>query len=138
MTPGTKAILKVAVDRLPPSTNHAYRDRYGGGRVLTREGKEWKALVGWHTKATPPEAREILQGYVRQGRMLHVRVDYYLELLTKGGTVRRWDVNNYDKLLIDAIFDEIDIDDRFMASLLVHKHPLEAGGSEATVVTIGV
>ena len=74
-------------------------------RILTKEARQLKK-----------EIKEIVNGIPMdiQEQKLKVEVEIHEDWLTKKGEVKRKDISNREKFLIDAIFDALGIDDKFI------------------------
>lgn len=86
---------------IPPSTNHAYANRRGGGRLLSRAGREYKQ----HASAL---AR--MQGARLHRGEVSVRATVYF-------ADRRRDLDNAAKLLLDSLKGACFVDDIQVAHL---------------------
>jgi len=93
---------------VPPSTNTAYATVHGR-RVLTREGREYKASVTARIARWP------------KPRWLTMSITITMPLMFKNGTVRQFDASNRIKLLEDAVCEGLGIDDRWVRRLVVEK-----------------
>jgi Holliday junction resolvase RusA-like endonuclease len=81
---------------LPPSSNNAYRNLKGKGRVLTREGREYKQTAALLARG---QGATVLDGDVA------VRMTVYL-------ADRRRDLDNCAKLVLDSLKHACYADDR--------------------------
>lgn len=109
-TPGTTGAgptftLHVPV---PPSTNTAYATVHGR-RVLTRDGRDYKASV---TARCSPWGRE---------SWLTMTITITMPLMFKNGRVRKFDASNRIKLLEDAVCEGLGLDDCWVRKLTVEK-----------------
>lgn len=84
-------IIEVTVTGKQISTNHAYPTNRTGIRYLSKDGKEYKELVYWTFK------KHFKQPMITDSTNLNVTLDYYFN------DNRRRDVNNYDKIILDAM-----------------------------------
>lgn len=89
------------------STNHAYPRNKQGRRFLSTEGKDYKKMIGDLAKYTFP--REISL------EPLVVEIEYTF------GDKRRRDINNYDKLIVDALEGVVYEDDKQIVELILRK-----------------
>lgn len=92
---------------LPPSDNNLYRAA-GKGRAMTDEAKAWKIL------------------FLNALRKLKIRdlgltPPYTLRIYLTFPDLRRRDVGNFEKLITDSIFHELQQDDTQVISLETHK-----------------
>lgn len=102
--------LSLTVD-LPPSLNHAYQPTAGGGRRLTRDAASYRDGVGWQTREAA-----LLTGW-RPAPDCWLALDVTLTMRH----VRRGDVDNLSKLLVDGITRAIHVDDSRVIDLRVRK-----------------
>ncbi|WP_019585239.1 RusA family crossover junction endodeoxyribonuclease [Deinococcus apachensis] len=85
------------------SLNNVYFNRRGGrGRVLTPEGQAFKQHVAYHVGRARPN--------VPPGP-LALTAHLYGRWSTKNGDPRRRDLSNAIKVLEDAVFDALQLDD---------------------------
>lgn len=97
---------------MPPSVNNAYATVHGR-RVLTREGREFKAsATALVRKAAAGQCAPV---------WLTMTIRLYLPLCYKNGKVRRVDVSNRVKLLEDAVCEGLGVDDCRVRRLVVEK-----------------
>ena len=88
-----------------------------------------------------PEGRELREYIVSQvkGRKslptgkLKVKVDIYENWLTKKGEVKRVDIANREKFLIDSIFEGLGIDDKY---IFLHEMQKIQSIEEKAIITI--
>jgi Holliday junction resolvase RusA-like endonuclease len=116
-------MVTIEIPRLPISANKAFAT-FRGRRIITREYHQFCAVVERLVPDCPP------WGPFSQ---LHVDVDLYSEAwFTKKG-VRKRDIDNFVKPLLDSIFKHWVLDDSNIFTLNVRK----CVGVEKTVVRIG-
>ena len=93
-----------------PTINHLYGQR-GSMRFLKREAKELKVKI-----------KDIVNTYLETHStgipvgVVPVKVTTYIyeDWYCKNGTVKRVDIANREKFLIDSVFDALGIDDKFI------------------------
>jgi Holliday junction resolvase RusA-like endonuclease len=109
---------------MPPSVNHAYFTGSHGRRVLSTEGKKYKAQV-----------REMFC-HLTPGSTIWftLRITLGMALYFKNGKVRTFDASNRIKLLEDAVFDAIGIDDSRVRRLEVEKTESDYEFAEVEIV----
>ena len=90
-----------------PTVNHLYFN-WKNRRILTKEAKEMKKDIFQIVIRLIPFDLSELKG------KLKVEVEIHENWFTKKGLVARKDIANREKFLIDAIFDAIGIDDKFI------------------------
>lgn len=89
---------------LPPSTNNLYRNVHGKGRVLNKEGREYKQL-----------ARMLAMG----ARLPLLRCDVLLEMTVYFPNRRRRDLSNTLKIVEDALKGVAYADDSQVARIVL-------------------
>lgn len=91
---------------LPPSVNNAYANRRGGGgRILSREGREYKKTAA---------LAAIMQGAIRHHGDVSVTATVYFE-------DRRRDLDNILKIFLDALKGICYADDKQVSHLELHR-----------------
>jgi Endodeoxyribonuclease RusA len=121
-------MISLEIQGLPPTTNNAFFSGYDGNarmvRHLTREAMAFKTLV----------QQKVLYGRVKpiQGQVQVSLIFYSEKWFTKAGIPRRIDVANLEKLFVDAVFEQLGMDDSCIFSLNLHKRP----GPELSVIKI--
>jgi Holliday junction resolvase RusA-like endonuclease len=128
-------MLTVILSSLPPSINHLYLTR-GRYRVLTPEARKWKS-------AQYPEIKAQLQCQASALAMLrHKKLCLTMTVskpnwLTKSGSIRKCDVENYSKAGIDTVFEEMrDVDASFDDSQIYTLIMNKIDGPEEVVIVI--
>lgn len=111
---------------MPPSVNSCYFTGQHGRRVLTKVGKDWKALASLRTLAA---AGSVIRLELDQWVKLEITV--YVPLYYKNGKRRRFDASNRVKLLEDAVCAGLGIDDS--AVLGIHAHKVDAAAESVGV-----
>jgi hypothetical protein len=98
----------------PPSSNGAYANVPGKGRVLTRGAVLWKyEMNAWALKNIAPLANLVIMG--KEKRPLACECLFYFprdEVFSKAGDVKPLDAPNFQKLLIDQLCEFGMFDDR--------------------------
>lgn len=129
-------MLYLKIPSLPPSVNHAYFNIPSGGRVLTKEGKKYKAEATAHlTQTYPAELARVKPNQPYS-------VLYVLgipALLNKGypdkakTRYKRIDASNRVKLLEDVLADVMGLDDSNNMNVLASKVLAEADMTEVWI-----
>lgn len=104
-------ILKIKINAAPLSLNNVYSTSRSGRRFLTAKGKTFKELIKHATKRA-----QTAQGFVFNKNLeyLSSEVFYYTpKLFTLSGKInqKKPDTSNCFKVLEDAIFETLGIDD---------------------------
>lgn len=107
-----KDYIRFSIPLSPVSCNSLYNVMFHLKKVeLKPEIRLWKSQV----KQFVPVWRTDRTGY------LYFNADVYTEILFKNGKVRRLDLQNLEKALIDAICEKIGIGDEFIFSKKTRK-----------------
>jgi len=93
-----------------PTINHLYWHR-GNMKVLTKEAKELRVEIDAIVEPAPE----------LQDKKLKVIVYIHEDWYTKKGEVKRKDIANREKFLIDSVFSSMGIDDRFIFEHHIYK-----------------
>lgn len=99
--------MKIKIPFKTPTINHIYFN-WNNRRILTKEAKDLKKKIA-----------EIIHSdtcgiYDLEGNKLKVNVEVHEDWMCKNGTVKRVDISNREKFLIDAVFDALGIDDKYI------------------------
>lgn len=108
------------IEGKPVSTNTAYPTSRQGRRYMSKAGKEYKALVRDTAQYTYPHREPI-------GGPIQIHITYTF------GDKRIRDVNNYDKIIVDALEGIIYKNDTQVNTLLLHKRQGESFSAEIIV-----
>lgn len=116
--------MKFKIPFKTPSVNHLYFN-FRNRRILTKDARNLKKEIfeivtdAQHSPINPVK--------------LQIKVDVYENWYNKDGTVKRKDISNREKFLIDSIFDALGIDDK-----LIFKHEMNKiqSDKEYTIVEI--
>jgi len=86
-----------------PTVNHMYFN-WNNRRILTKEARELKKeILEIVKKVKQPFNKKIF---------LKVNVKIYEDWFTKKGEIKRKDISNREKFLIDSIFEALGLDDK--------------------------
>ena len=120
-------ILTITIPCKPLSTNHIYGRSKFGGTYLKKEAKQFKQMVslGINQKFNFNESKH------------YISVEYYFymsDLYTKKGSINKksLDLDNCLKILQDAIFDKLKINDAFILDQKSYKRY----GNENKIIVI--
>jgi len=106
-------ILKYSMDGLPPGVNSMYRNVPGKGRVLTKEGSQWKAAitdyVGYMVNQMEP--RPVLTKKDRLG----------IEIVLHTALPLQFDWDGKVKIIQDCTMKVLGLDDRYIFNGNVRK-----------------
>ena len=97
-----------------------------GRRVLTKDAKAFKELAQWSTLRTKHYQAPV-EGLVS------ITLSFFSEKwFTKGGTPRKIDLCNLEKLFVDAVFEQLGMEDSNIFRITMFK----LVGPEASVIEI--
>lgn len=124
-------MLHIALNGIPISSNKAYFDRPGGGRVLTAHGKRYKSETTATLVRDYPTDLKFFESNKGYGILI---VLFMPTVLNKGWPetaktrYKKLDASNRVKLLEDALIDATGIDDsQFLLPMIAKlQHPEEA------------
>ena len=108
-------MIKLSLDGLPPSSNHAYFNLPKGGRALTREGKKYINETKTHFVQAFPRQMT----FFKPNRPYLVAIRFYFKEVENAGwfkgkadsRYKKLDVGNRLKLLEDCLKDAAGTDD---------------------------
>jgi len=86
-----------------PTVNHIYFN-WNNRRILTKEARELK-------KEILEIVQKVKQPFNKK-TFLEVNVKIYEDWFTKKGEIKRKDISNREKFLIDSIFEALGLDDK--------------------------
>lgn len=105
-------MLSLRFNGIPPSYNQHFQILYNLRQCeLTPEAREFKRSVKINTPPNP----------FTEGKTFRLEIEYHHDFFYKNGKNKRIDLQNLDKLLIDAIFEQLGIDDSFVWELQERK-----------------
>jgi len=105
-------MITLTVDALPPTVNHLYRNRRGGGRCLSAAAEAWYDYAIPVLRSQPRHA--VPSGPLR----LRIRVH---------GLPRTTDLDNVSKAAIDALARALEFDDRWIDDLRIVRVSVRKG-----------
>lgn len=99
--------MKVIIPFKTPTVNHIYFT-WNNRRILTKKARDLKK-----------EIKDIVQKntcglYDITDQKLKVITKIYEDWYCKNGSVKKKDIANREKFLIDSVFDALDLDDKFI------------------------
>lgn len=114
-------LLRASLD-LPPSINHLYENRKGGGKFLSKTACAWRdgAILILRSANTWKNHDAIAHARFSQS-MLAFRIQAFLP----PNKIKRRDIDNLAKITQDTVTRVIEIDDRQIYDLHISKHPLK-------------
>jgi len=119
-------MIKIIIPFKTPTINHLYWHR-GNMKILTTKAREFRKKI---EKIINDSSMPLVP---KRGVRLKVLVEVHENWLTKVGTIRKKDLMNREKFLIDSVFGALNTDDKFIYELTMKKIQSE---KEFTVVNI--
>ena len=120
--------LKMILDGKIASVNTMYLRGKHGGVYLAPEVKQYRKDV------VKPIQDALKKAGKYDGGLLVVKVDVHTDFFTKAKEVRRLDIDNFAKQIIDSIFPVIGIDDKMIFDLRLRK--VQYAGNPKCAVSI--
>lgn len=102
--------IKIVIDKKTPSVNHLYGHNRFGSFYIKKEGKDLRKYIFEKIEDSVP--KNILQNFLNT--KLSVVVEIHENWHTKKGTVKKKDVANREKFLIDSVFGALGLEDSFV------------------------
>ena len=99
--------MNITIPFKTPTINHLYGQR-GYRKFLTKEAKELREEIDQIVHDRPVEELEVLP----EDQPLKVIVTIHENWFTKDGDIKRVDIANREKFLIDSVFNSLGIDDK--------------------------
>ncbi len=123
--------MKITLNFKTPTVNHLYGQRrsgFGQTRFIKQEAIDLREEIKKEVfKSLPFICPNLNDG-------LRVTVEIHEDWLCKDGSVKRKDVANREKFLIDSIFDALNVDDKYIFEHVMRK---VQDDKEFAVITIG-
>ena len=120
-------MIEIKIPFKTPTINHLYGQR-GYRKFLTKEAKELRRKIFEIVQKIKKEGF-----FIKDANNLKITVEIYEDWHTKDGRVKRKDVANREKFLVDSIFEELDLDDK---GIFHHTMIKKQSDKEFAVVTI--
>lgn len=109
-----------------PTVNHLYWHR-GNIKILTSEAKKLRQAIIQIVKENAVA--------IPQNAKLKVSIEIYEDWYCLNGSVKRTDIMNREKFLIDSVFLGLEIDDRYIFEYSMYKIQSE---EEKTIIKINL
>ena len=122
-------MIKIIIDKKTPSVNHLYGHNRLGHFYLKKEGKELRKYI--LNKLKDSISKDKLKDF--HDIKLSVTVEIHENWYTKKGAVKKKDVANREKFLIDSVFNALGLDDCFIFEHIMKKAQSD---EEKAVITI--
>ena len=123
---GEGRMIKIIIPFKTPTVNHLYWHK-GNMKILTTKAREFRKKI---EKIINDSSMHLVP---KKDAKLKVLVEVHENWLTKVGTIRKKDLMNREKFLIDSVFGTLNTDDKFIYELTMKKIQSE---KEFTVVVI--
>ena len=119
--------MQITIPFKTPTINHLYWHR-GNIKIITKEARKLKADIKDIISKIPfPQYPEV---------PLKVSVDIYENWFCKNGDIKKKDIANREKFLIDSIFEAIGMDDKLIFENSFRK--INSETEEKAIITIEV
>ncbi len=102
-------MIQIVIDRKTPTINHLYYHK-GNIKVLSNEGREIRKYI--EEKVSKQISHESVEEV--KNKKISLKVEIFENWYTKKGTVRKKDLANREKFLIDSIFKSLGLDDSYI------------------------
>jgi len=126
-----RKMIKIMIDKKTPSVNHLYGHNRLGHFYLKKEGKELRKYI--FNKIKNDISKDKLKDF--HDIKLSVTVEIYENWYTKKGAVKKKDVANREKFLIDSVFNALGLDDCFIFEHVMLKVQSEDEKAAITIAT---
>jgi Holliday junction resolvase RusA-like endonuclease len=119
-------VTRIEIATLPPSVNAMYGHVRGGVRFKTAEYKAFEVMARFMK----------IEGDALVGEIAYeCSIDFYSNWFTKSGALRKRDLDNLGKAVLDAVCARFSkFDDSQIVELRLRKVHRDAGGSDKTVM----
>lgn len=121
--------MQIKIPFKTPSVNHLYFT-HRGRRILTAEARKLKKEI-----YTMVDFQKTLNRDTLNNKNLKVNILIFEDWYCKNGSVKKKDVANREKFLIDAVFEALGIDDRF---IFIERIEKIQSASEKAIIDIEV
>ena len=105
-------MVVITINEKTPSMNHLYSQSKFGRRFMTPKAKVLKLRIINSTSEQAKQQNFILNDW--REKLLKVTVEIHEDWWTLKDTVKKKDIANKEKFLIDSIMDGLDLDDSFI------------------------
>ena len=110
-------MIKITIPRKVLTINHVYGFR-GFRKFIKKEGRELKEFIIETIRADYIKNQEELSTFTDA---LSVTINVYENWLTKDKKIKRKDLDNRAKFLLDAVFEGLQLDDKLIYKLILLK-----------------
>lgn len=122
-------MITITIPGKPPTLNNAYSSARHGRRFLVKSARDYKKMVSLIVRG-----KKLV--FDESDEFISVEIYFYLkDLITKKGRISKtssdWD--GLCKIIQDAVFDELGVDDSLICHAIVKKLP---GPEDKTVMII--
>lgn len=124
--------MKIIIPFRTPTINHLYGRRMGGFMFMKQEAVDLKAEI----KRIVYKSLPFVCSNLNAG--LKVTVEIHENWMCKNGSVKRVDIANREKFLIDSVFDALGIDDKFIFEHTMKKIQSDEEKSVITIIPISL
>jgi len=125
-------MIKIIIDKKTPSVNHLYGHNKFGHFYLKKEGRDLREYISEKIKGSI--SKDKLKQF--QEVKLIVSVNIFENWFTKKGTVKKVDIANREKFLIDSVFNALGLDDCFIFEHIMKKIQSDEEKAEITIANL--
>ena len=121
-------MIRIKIPFKTPTINHLYGHR-GPFKYIKKEARELREEINLIVKKSIKE-----EGcFIAETNNIEVKVEIYENWYTKKGDVKKKDIANREKFLIDSIFNSIGVDDK---GIFKHTMIKKQSEKEYAIITI--
>jgi len=107
--------IEISIPFRTPSINHLFWHR-GNMKIMTKEARELRKKIEEIVYKDKNTYEENLFD-----KKLKVEVEIYEDWYTKKGEVKKKDISNREKFLVDSVFNSLGLDDKFIFEHIMKK-----------------
>jgi hypothetical protein len=123
--------MQINIPIKTPSINHLYGHNHFGSVYLKPEAKKLRKEIQDAVLSSVGQSFEEIKNV-----KLKVVTEIYENWMTKDENVKRTDIGNREKFLIDTVFEALGIDDKFIFEHTMKK--VQSETDERAVITIDI
>jgi len=127
-------MIKIEIPFETPSTNKLY-PQFKGRRILSEEARALKESIGWIILKQKTDGKIIVPECFKTDP-LFVVIAVYDNWFTKKGKIKKKDVCNKEKFLIDSIFKSLELDDKNIFHATIVKMQYDKENNKKSIVMI--
>ena len=125
-------MIQIVIDKKTPSVNHLYGHNRMGHFYLKKEGRDLREYITSLARKIAVQEKEKIEEI--QDCELTLTVEIWEDWFTKKGTIKKKDIANREKFLVDSVFKGLGLDD---SAVFEHTMFKVQSDQEKAVLTIG-